>query len=211
MRWLASGPIPGRRALVTLADLGVLSAVPALWVLASTGPAVAAEESGGLPQFEVQTYASQIFWLVVAFGTLYYLLVRRGLPRVAQILETRQSRITADLDRAAELRAEAEAALQRYEEVVAKAHLDAQRQVKEAQDRLGADLAQQQARLDGELAAKVHDAELRITEAKRSALGQITDVAVETIQAAAKRLAGLEVSEETARSALDRARGELAP
>lgn len=214
MRRLASGTPPGRRVSLTLAALGT-PAVLALSALALAGPAAAqeAEEEagGGLPQFDVHTYPGQIFWLVVAFAVLYYLLVRRGLPRIAQILETRQARITADLDRAAELRAEAEAAQQRYEEVVAKAHQDAQRQVKEAQDRLTADLARQQAGLDGELAAKIHDAERGITEAKRSALAQITDVAVETIQAAARRLAGLEVSQEMARSALDRARGEPAP
>ncbi len=206
MRRLALGSPPGWRALVPPATLAAVS------VLALAGPALAAEEEtgGGLPQFDVTTYASQIFWLIVAFGTLYYLLVRRGLPRIAEILETRQSRITADLDRAAELRAEAEEALKRYEDVVASAHLDAQREIKQAQDRLSADLAAQQEKLDAELATKVHDAEQRITEAKRSALAQVTDVAVETIQAAAKRLVGIEVSEEAARSAVARAHGDMA-
>ncbi len=45
-----------------------------------------------MPQLEVATYASQIFWLIVAFSTLYWLLSRRALPRVAEILEARQDR-----------------------------------------------------------------------------------------------------------------------
>jgi F-type H+-transporting ATPase subunit b len=206
MRRLALGSFPGWRALVSSAALAAVSA-PAL-----AGSAMAADEAegGGLPQFDVSTFASQIFWLVVAFVVLYLLLVRRGLPRVAEILETRQRRITADLDRAAELRAEAGEVLKRYEDVVASAHLSAQREVKEAQDRLAADLAAQQGRLDAELATKVREAEDRITTAKRSALAQVTEVAVEAIQAATKRLVGLDISEEAARAAAARAHGETA-
>src|SRR4051794_27035857 len=75
--------------------------------LAATVAAVAAEEEphqGGLPQFDVSTFASQIFWLILACWALYYLLVRKGLPRIDSILEERQRRITADLDHAAALR-----------------------------------------------------------------------------------------------------------
>ena len=63
----------------------------------------AAEHGGGLPQLDALTFPSQIFWLIVCFATLYYLLSKRALPRVGDILEARQERIAADLDRAAQL------------------------------------------------------------------------------------------------------------
>jgi hypothetical protein len=38
-----------------------------------------------------RTYASQILWLALAFGLLYYLMSRIALPRIAGILHDRQS------------------------------------------------------------------------------------------------------------------------
>ena len=56
-----------------------------------------------MPQLEVSTYISQIFWLIVSFGLLYYLLSRKALPKVAEILETRADRVRSDLDEAQRL------------------------------------------------------------------------------------------------------------
>lgn len=164
--------------------------------------------SSTLPQLDSRTYPSQIFWLIVSFGLLYYLLKTKAIPRIADILETRQDRINADLDRAARLRAEAEAALKEHDRIIAQAQAEAQRRLREAQDRLAADLARHQAQLDAELARKLHDAEARITAAKRAALAEITGAAVELAQAATKRLAGIEVGVEEARAAVLRVAGK---
>lgn len=168
------------------------------------GAAGQGEHTEGLPQFNTSTFPSQIFWLAIAFITLLYLLSRKALPRVAEILEARQDRIATDLDRAASLRNEAEEALQRYEEVLADAHARAHRQVQEVQDRVAADIARQQAKLDTELAAKLRDAEKRIGAAKQSALAQVAEVAAEVVQAASERLAGISLSPDEAKAAVGR-------
>lgn len=158
----------------------------------------------GMPQLDSSTFASQIFWLIVAFATLYYLLKTKALPRVGEILETRQDRIAADLDRAARLRADAEEALRRHESVVAEAQSNAQARIREAQERMSADVASQQAAHDADLARKLQDAERRIGTAKREALGEVAGVAAEVVQAAVARLGGIEVSPSDARAAVDR-------
>ncbi len=176
-----------------------------------TGHAAAAEHgSAGMPQLDATTYASQIFWLIVTFGVLFWLLSRKALPRVAEILEARQDRIAADLDRAAELRAEAEAAERKHAEVVAEAQARAQTQMKEVADRLAADTARRIAALDAELAAKLKDAEARIAASRDAALAELRDVAIESARVAARRLAGIEVDRAAAAAALDRVTGEAA-
>jgi F-type H+-transporting ATPase subunit b len=167
-----------------------------------------AEHGAGMPQLDAATYASQIFWLIVTFGGLYWLLSRKALPRVAEVLETRQDRIAADLDRAAYLRAEAEAAEQRHEEVVAEAHARAQGQIKQLTERLAADAAARKASLDADLARRLRDAEGRVTAARQAALAEVRTVAVEAAQAAVKRLAGLALPRETVEAALNRVQRE---
>ncbi|HEX5080211.1 MAG TPA: hypothetical protein VFV80_13750 [Geminicoccaceae bacterium] len=155
-----------------------------------------------MPQIEVSTFASQIFWLIVCFATLYYLLSRKALPRVAEILEARQDRIAADLDEAQRLRVEAEAALAEYEAAVAKAQAEAQALLAESQARLQAEAARRQAELDAQLAERIAAAEAEIAQAKQAALKELRSATVGVAQAATEQLAGLKVTKKAAEAAL---------
>jgi F-type H+-transporting ATPase subunit b len=191
------GARPARSAFALLAA-GLLLAGPAL---------AAAEGGGGLPQLDARTFPSQIFWLIVSFALLYWLLKTKAIPRIADILETRQDRIGADLDRAARLRADAEAALKKHDAILAEAQAKAQARLRAAQERFAAELARHQAELDADLARRLRDAEQRIAAAKAAALGEVAAVAAEVVQAAARRLAGLEIGPEEARAAVARVTG----
>jgi F-type H+-transporting ATPase subunit b len=170
----------------------------------------AAEHGGGLPQLDAHTFPSQIFWLIVSFLALYWLLGRKALPRVGEILEARQGRIAADLDRAAAMRNEAEEALRKHEAVVAEAQARAAAQLKETQDRLAADAAKRQAELDSDLHAKLAEAETRIGAAKDSALAQIQGMAADVAKAAVQRLTGIEVAAQEVEATVKRVLGEAA-
>jgi F-type H+-transporting ATPase subunit b len=157
-----------------------------------------------VPQLDVTTFTSQIFWLIVCFGTLYYLLSRRALPRVSETLEARQHRIAADLDQAQRLRRDAEKTLATYEQEMAKAQGEAHALLAEVQNRLEAEAAERQAELDRQLAGQLAEAEARIAAARERALTEIEHAVVDAVRAAAARLAGVEVSAAAAQTALRR-------
>jgi F-type H+-transporting ATPase subunit b len=163
-----------------------------------------------VPQLDVSTFPSQIFWLIICFSILYYLLSRRALPRVSEILEARQDRIAADLDQAQRLRREAETALAKYEDAIAKAQDRAHALLAENQARLQAEAVARQAELDQQLAGQVAEAEARIAVARDRALAELEDAAIEAARAAAARLAGITVSADAARRALGAVRKEAA-
>lgn len=168
------------------------------------------EGGAGMPQLDAETFPSQIFWLIVAFAGLYWLMRRKALPRVAEILEARQERITGDLDRAARLRAEAEAAGRRQEQTVAEAQARGQAELKAVQERVQADVARRQAALEADLGRKLAEAEARINAAREGALKEVQTVAAEVAQAAVERLAGLKVGEAEVRETLNRVTAEAA-
>ena len=66
--------------------------------------------SGGLPQLDYSTWASQIFWLFLVFGALYFVLATFILPRLREGLSERSDRISDDLDQASNMQREAEEA-----------------------------------------------------------------------------------------------------
>jgi F-type H+-transporting ATPase subunit b len=168
------------------------------------------EHGGGMPQLDAESFPSQIFWLIVAFAGLYYLLRRKALPRVAEILEARQERIGADLDRAARLRSEAEEAQRRHEQVVAEAQTRASAEAKAVQERVQAEIAKRQAGLDAGLGKQLAEAESRIGAARERALSEVQNVAAEVAAVAVERLAGLKVGEAEVRDALARVTAEAA-
>ncbi len=164
----------------------------------------------GMPQLDASTFASQILWLVITFAVLYYLLQKKALPRVADILEARQERISNDLDKAAALRVEAEAAAEEYAKVVSAAQTKASEAIKATRDSVAADIAARTATLDKELGAKIAAAEAAVAQARERALAELEEVAVEVAQAATHRLVGVEVTAAEARAALAEVRKEVA-
>lgn len=158
-----------------------------------------------MPQFEPSTFASQIFWLVVSFGLLYLLMSKIALPRIADILEVRQDRIAADLDRAEALRREAEEARAAYELALSDARSEAQKLLENAAEQAQAEAQRQLDALDERLAAKVREAEAGIAAAKTAAMADMASLATETAEAATAKLAGAPVDPATVRRAVDTA------
>ncbi|HEX9809553.1 MAG TPA: F0F1 ATP synthase subunit B', partial [Alphaproteobacteria bacterium] len=79
-----------------------------------------------MPQLDTTTFVPQLVWLAITFIALYLILGRRLLPRIAEILESRQDKIAHDLAGAETAKAEAEEALATYDAGLAKARAEAQ-------------------------------------------------------------------------------------
>jgi len=67
--------------------------------------------STSLPQLDISTYPSQIFWLVVSFFLFYALCAIIIVPRIRKLIKTRRSYITSMMEEANEIAMQAE----RYE------------------------------------------------------------------------------------------------
>ena len=46
-----------------------------------------------MPQLEITTYPSQIFWLVVSFLILYLIMSKIIIPKIASVIKSRESEI----------------------------------------------------------------------------------------------------------------------
>jgi F-type H+-transporting ATPase subunit b len=156
-----------------------------------------------MPQLDVSTFPTQIFWLAVSFVALYLLMAWVGLPRVSRAIAARRSRIEGDLEKAQQMKAEAEAVIAAYERRLAEARAEAQQTMKETTARLNAEAAERVRKVAEKLAAETHAAERRIEEAKAAALANLRDVAVEVARAAAAKLTGAEIDAQHAAAAVD--------
>jgi len=145
-----------------------------------------------MPHFDTTTFASQLFWLAICFVTLYVLMSKVALPRIADILEERQKRISDDLDMAERLKNETEAAIAVYEKALADARATAQAEIAKVMDANAAEAAKRQAELEDALNAKIAESEERIHTARKDALAQVNEIAIEVSAAIVERVANVE-------------------
>ena len=169
-----------------------------LVLVATVGSALAsggAEHGGGggLPQLNPGTFATQLFWLVVSFLTLYFMLFGVALPRVEEVLNAREGRISWDITKADEIRNESNAILAATDRMLERTRAQAQEIVARTSGQGHASGKMLMDRFDIELSRRTREAENRILTAKNAALSELDRTATDLAQEVATRLAGIDV------------------
>lgn len=144
-----------------------------------------------MPQFDPNFFMPQLFWLAVLFVALYVVMARHALPRVGEVLEERQRRIDENLDKAAQFKAEAEAAIAAYEKALAESRAQALDVMRQTSEDLARKAEARNKALSEKLAAQIKAGEARIQAAKDQALANVRQVATEVAGAAVAKLVGV--------------------
>jgi F-type H+-transporting ATPase subunit b len=156
----------------------------------STEHVPAGEHKGAFPPFQSQTFASQLVWLVLAFVLLYVLMLKVALPRVGAIIENRQKRIDDDIADAGKLKVQSDEAVAAYEKALADARARAQTIANETRDKQAAAAEARRKTLEGELNAKLAEAEKTIAATKTAAMANVRAIAEDATRAIVERLIG---------------------
>ena len=157
---------------------------------------------GGFPPFQLETFASQLVWLAIAFVLLYVLMSKLALPRVASIIESRQKRIADDIGEASRLKSESDAAVAAYEKALADARARAQAMANETRERQAAEAKERRKSLEDALNAKLAAAEKAIAAAKQSAMSNVRGIAEGAARAIVERLIGKSPDEKSVAAAV---------
>ncbi len=156
-----------------------------------------------MPQMVFPDYAPQLVWLVITFAVFYFLMARIALPRIAEILEQRQSRVSGDLEQAKALRDDAAKALKAYEATVAEARARAHTIAMEMREQIAAEAERRRAAFEAELDARTGEEEARIQTALAAVRENLRAVALEAARAASAKLLGAEVKDELLARSVD--------
>lgn len=175
--------------------------------LSETGVASEGEDGGTFPPFDSSTYPSQLLWLAITFGLFYLFLKRVVLPRLGGILEVRRDRIAQDLDTAARMKDDADAAIAAYEQELAEARGKANKIAQDARDGAKADAEAQRRQVEAGLDEKLGQAEARIGAIKSSAMRDVGAIAEEAAAAIVQELVGGHPDRASVSAAVQTARG----
>ena len=169
----------------------LIAILAALLPYCCTQAYAAGVDGPGLPQLDTATWPSQLFWLVVLFGTGYLVMAKLVTPRIGAVLEERRKKLDGDLEKARLASADAARIRAEYENNLEKARIDAAEHTKQAAANASKKLESADAKTAQKLTDKVTKAEAKLAKAKADAMTNLNMVAADAAVEAVFALAGI--------------------
>ncbi len=164
---------------------------------------VFAAESGGMPQLNPEFWISQIFWLTLTFGILYFVLSKLILPKISANLELRKSQIQENIEAAEKQREDSENKLREYEEIISKSNSEAKNIFKETREKALKDIDLKKDTLEKQINDEIKKADTEINVLKKTAPDKINKIAIETSSEILKNLIGTEINNSSISAIVD--------
>ena len=157
-----------------------------------------------MPQITQLPYilASQLFWLLIVFGTIFFVIGRGMLPKIQSTVDAREKKIADDLERAQAARAGAEETEAAWRARMDAARADAARIAQDAKQESAKTTEAKVRKAADKINLKVEAAEGKIRDAVAAARAEIEAVASVATQDMVARLIGIRVDKKEAAEAV---------
>ena len=168
--------------------------IPIYFVLYSKIMFGAAKTNEGMPQLDVATYPSLIFWLVLTFSFTFFVLKYYVTPKMSEILNDRKEKIDADLFIAKQSREEAENSKIDQEKSILDAKEKAIIIVRDAVEKSKSPLLINESKAKEKLSKQLEDAEKNILNVKKDSLKIVNEVASDIAVIITHKISGIKIS-----------------
>ena len=153
-------------------------------LLLSNHTIFAAEGQGstGLPQMDITTFPSQLFWLVITFAILYIFMWRVVIPKLSTTIEERKDKISNDINEAEKFNSEATGILEKYEEQMSSASQNASTIISESKSQMNEyfeNLKLENEKKIGEMIKRSQD---MIKSREKESINEVRNATLETVK-----------------------------
>ena len=157
-----------------------------------------------MPQIEQLPFifTSQLFWLLVVFGIIFFGIGRGMLPKIQSTVDLREQRIADDLAQAQSARAAAEQTEEAWRNRMDEARAEAARLAQEARQESARETEVKVRGAADQINIKVEAAEQQIRQSVAAARAEIEAMTAEATRDMVARLTGIEVAPEEAAQAV---------
>jgi F-type H+-transporting ATPase subunit b len=157
-----------------------------------------------MPQIEQlpQIFFSQLFWLMVVFGIIYFWIGRGMVPKIQSVVEDRDRKIADDLAAAQRAREQADVAEEAYRQRLDASRSEAMKVAQEAKQKAALETEKKLKAIDEQVGARVAEAEARIRAAAEAARRELEPVAAEAASQLVSKLTGQKVAAKDAEPAV---------
>lgn len=156
-----------------------------------------------MPQLDIHTYTSQLFWLFLSFTSLYFFTWRVTLPRMMKIMDARRLRIEGSIHKADELKRQADDVRAEFETVLSATRTQAQENILQMIQKVGVTTAARKKDLSELMASRIQSSEDRIDRQRIQALAEIKGVAEVTALQVVEKLIDQKIDPKTVANIMD--------
>ena len=156
----------------------------------------------GMPQLDPKYWASQTFWLVLVFSSLYLIIAKLFIPKIKNNLDTRNSKIKKDLDEAKNLKDIAEKKQLEYEKIIENAKKEVQKILFESKDQLSLNIQSKKSNFDKDIAKEVEQTKKEILIFKKNSIEDINKISKELTAKIIEEISGDKLNESSITAAV---------
>ena len=147
-------------------------------------------------------FFSQLFWLLLVFGIIYFFIGRGMVPKIRSVVDQRDAKIADDLAAAQKAREDAETAEAAYRERLDASRSEAMKVAQDAKQKAALETEKRLKAVDEQIGIRIAEAEERIRAASDDARRELEPVAAEAASELVTKLTGQKVSAADAQPAV---------
>ena len=156
----------------------------------------------GMPQLDPTYWASQAFWLILIFTTLYLALSNLFIPKIKDSIDNRENKIKDDLDEAQKLKNLAEQRLKEYELSIESAKKEVQKIIFESKKKLNLEIQNKKKKFEEEMEVEIKNAEKEIENLKKECLKNISTISEEMASKVIEQISGEPMNQSSVKAAI---------
>lgn len=161
------------------------------------------EKKAGLPQFDVTTFSSQLFWLAISFSFLYFFFSRYALPSISSTIEERRLMIANDLKEADKISSKVDKTRADYEQAMQTSYNDARLTITNTEQHMRDQAEIQAKQFKDKSTAAIADLEKQAEEAKIKIKADLKATAQNLTSDIISKLSDLDVTDTEITKAVD--------
>tara|TARA_B100001029_G_scaffold142728_1_gene122391 strand:+ start:499 stop:1068 length:570 start_codon:yes stop_codon:yes gene_type:complete len=155
----------------------------------SIGGNLGAAEAG-MPQLDPKYWASQAFWLIIIFSSIYILMAKIFIPKIKDNLDARENKIRKDLEEAKTFKEEAEKKLKTYQDLIENAKLESKKILSDNRQRLNEDIQTKKVKMQKEIEKEIIAAENEVKKFKSESGKKIINISEDIVSYLLKDIFG---------------------
>ena len=157
----------------------------------------------GMPQLDPTYWASQAFWLILVFTTLYIAISKFYLPKIKDNLDNRENKIKEDLEDANKFKELSEAKLKEYEIILENAKKEVSKIHFESKNILDKDIQSKKNKLEKEIEKEISKAHKEILELKKNSISSIQNISENITSNIIENISGDKLNESSIKAAVE--------
>ena len=157
----------------------------------------------GMPQLDPKYWASQIFWLILVFSTLYLSISKIFLPKIKSGLDDRENKIKNDLDEAKKLKELSEEKQAEYRIAMENGNKFVLKITLEAKKKLDLEVQNKKSLFEKEIAKEINDTQGEIDELKKNSINNIIKISEEISANIIKEISGEKMNESSIKASVE--------